>query len=149
MSNSAIFQMTILKHMNVYDYYTYIQLTKLSVQSVFWSGLSLQRYKSLNMSENTWNIVNTSWQTHCQTYVHTMLMVDLATTIHVAYLSANGELKKYCISSTRSHGSIQRVTQKWPCDHDVSVQSFKDGGIAEKSSARGHLPRESYRKSHL
>ncbi len=76
-----------------------------------------------------------------------MLMVDLATTIHVAYLSANGELKKYCISSTRSHGSIQHVTQKWPCDYDVSVQSFKDGGIAEKSSARGHLPRESYRKS--
>ncbi len=48
-----------------------------------------------------------------------MLMVDLATTIHVAYLSANGELKKYCT------GSIQRVTAtpisyiKWPCDYGL------------------------------
>ncbi len=32
------------------------ELTKLSVQSVSWSGLSLQRYKSFNTSENTCNI---------------------------------------------------------------------------------------------
>ncbi len=31
------------------------ELTKLSVHSLSWLGLSLQRYKSLNTSENTWN----------------------------------------------------------------------------------------------
>ncbi len=36
-----------------------VHRSELSVHSLSWSGLSLQRYKSLNMSENTWNIDNT------------------------------------------------------------------------------------------
>ncbi len=41
---------------------------RLNKQLLSWSGLSLQRYKSLNMSENTWNI-DKHLQTHCQSYV--------------------------------------------------------------------------------
>ena len=65
----------------------------------------------------------------------TMLMVDRSSKgIHVAYLSENGDW-----SSTRSHWIYierERVTAtpiSWSghaCGYDVSVQSFKDGGIA-------------------
>ncbi len=45
--------------------------------------------------------------------------------------------------------SQPRPFHKVACGYDISVQSFKDGGIAyrlEKSSVRGHLPRKSYCK---